>query len=173
MLVDLGYSVRRLLALLNFPDAPVTALVYCGAPTDPATPRLEQANLFATLTELNHFADPGVSFQSQYGPDGPRIHDAGPPYHSIYLTQLPQRGPEGLRDCIAGSGLVAVEVHISNVYQREEFRHHSYLSGVCKGVIVGLGWRGYLHALESLVADARAADERTQQESILAAKTEA
>ena len=79
----------------------------------------------------------------------------------------------GLRDCIAGSGLTAVEVHISNVYQREEFRHHSYLSGVCKGVIVGLGWWGYLHALESLVADARAAEERAQQESILAAKTEA
>src|SRR5438270_1820523 len=101
MLVDLGYTVRRLLAQLNFPDAPVTALVYCGAPNDPATPRLEQANLYATLTELNHFADPGVSFQCQYGPDGPRIHDAGPPFHSVYLTQVPQRGPEALRDCIA------------------------------------------------------------------------
>jgi len=53
------------------------------------------------------------------------------------------------------------------------FRHRSYLSGVCKGVIVGLGWRGYLHAVESLVADASVAQERAQQESILAAKTEA
>jgi 3-dehydroquinate dehydratase-2 len=58
----------------------------------------------------------------------------------------------GLRDAIAGSGLPMVEVHISNVHAREEFRHHSYLSGVAKGVIVGLGWRGYIYALEALVA---------------------
>jgi 3-dehydroquinate dehydratase-2 len=56
-----------------------------------------------------------------------------------------------LRDAIAGSGLVAVEVHISNVYAREEFRHTLVLSAVCKGVITGLGWRGYLYALDTLV----------------------
>ena len=58
----------------------------------------------------------------------------------------------GLRDCIAGSGLTTVEVHISNVYGREEFRHTSYLSAVCKGMITGLGWRGYLYALDAVVA---------------------
>ena len=47
--------------------------VYCGTPFDPATPALEQSNLYATLTELNHYHDPGVSFTAQYGPDGP--HD--------------------------------------------------------------------------------------------------
>ena len=56
-----------------------------------------------------------------------------------------------LRDAIAGSGLPAVEVHISNVYAREEFRHTLVLSAVCKGVITGLGWRGYLYALDTLV----------------------
>jgi 3-dehydroquinate dehydratase-2 len=56
-----------------------------------------------------------------------------------------------LRDAIAGSGLTAVEVHISNVYAREEFRHTLVLSAVCKGVITGLGWRGYLYALDTLV----------------------
>ncbi len=56
-----------------------------------------------------------------------------------------------LRDAIAGSGLTAVEVHISNVYAREEFRHTLVLSPVCKGVITGLGWRGYLYALDTLV----------------------
>jgi 3-dehydroquinate dehydratase-2 len=61
----------------------------------------------------------------------------------------------GLRDCIAGSGLTAVEVHISNVYAREEFRHRSYLSAVCKGMITGLGWRGYLYALDAVVAAAQ------------------
>jgi 3-dehydroquinate dehydratase-2 len=56
-----------------------------------------------------------------------------------------------LRDAIAGSGLTAVEVHISNVYAREEFRHTLVLSPVCKGVITGLGWRGYLYALDTLL----------------------
>ena len=58
-----------------------------------------------------------------------------------------------LRDAIAGSGLPAVEVHISNVYAREEFRHTLVLSAVCKGVITGLGWRGYLYALDTLLED--------------------
>ena len=66
----------------------------------------------------------------------------------------------GLRDCIAGSGLPAVEVHISNVHARETFRHHSYLSAVAKGVIVGLGWRGYIYALESLSSDSSTKEGR-------------
>jgi 3-dehydroquinate dehydratase-2 len=57
-----------------------------------------------------------------------------------------------LRDAIAGSGLATVEVHISNVHAREEFRHRSYISSIARGVIVGLGWRGYIYALEALVA---------------------
>jgi 3-dehydroquinate dehydratase-2 len=57
-----------------------------------------------------------------------------------------------LRDAIAGSSLPTVEVHISNVWARETFRHRSMISGVCKGVVSGLGWRGYLYALDSLVS---------------------
>lgn len=55
-----------------------------------------------------------------------------------------------LRDAIAGCGLRCVEVHISNVWKREEFRHHSLLSPVCHGTIVGLGAHGYELALEAL-----------------------
>lgn len=55
-----------------------------------------------------------------------------------------------LRDALVelndGNGFV--EVHISNVHAREEFRHHSYLSGIARGVIAGLGTHGYLAALE-------------------------
>lgn len=57
-----------------------------------------------------------------------------------------------IRDAISGSGLPTVEVHISNVHAREAFREHLVLSAVCRGVITGLGWRGYLYALQSLVA---------------------
>ena len=56
-----------------------------------------------------------------------------------------------IRDAIAGSELPAVEVHISNVHARERFRGRLVLSSVCKGVITGLGWRGYLYALDLLV----------------------
>jgi len=54
-----------------------------------------------------------------------------------------------IRDAIAGITSPVVEVHISNVHQREEFRHKSYLSEVCKGVIVGFGLKGYELAIKS------------------------
>lgn len=52
-----------------------------------------------------------------------------------------------LRDACAGLTAPLIEVHISNVHAREEFRHHSYISGVATGVIVGLGGAGYPLAL--------------------------
>lgn len=55
-----------------------------------------------------------------------------------------------LRDAIAASGLPFVEVHISNVYKRETFRHHSYTAPVSEGIISGLGFYGYLAALRFL-----------------------
>jgi 3-dehydroquinate dehydratase-2 len=55
-----------------------------------------------------------------------------------------------LRDACAELKAPLLEVHISNVHAREEFRHHSYLSAVATGVIVGLGVQGYLLALRYL-----------------------
>lgn len=55
-----------------------------------------------------------------------------------------------LRDAVAGSGARVVELHISNVHRREEFRQHSYLSPVAAGVLVGLGVAGYPLALRAL-----------------------
>jgi hypothetical protein len=104
LLVDLGYGLRRLLHLLNQPEADVTAFVLCGAPEDPATPKQEQANVYATLTELNHFADPAIPFAAQYGADGQRIVDQGPPYRCAYLVQLSHRSPTSLRDAVAHLG---------------------------------------------------------------------
>jgi 3-dehydroquinate dehydratase II len=60
-----------------------------------------------------------------------------------------------IRDAISGSNLPAVEVHISNVHARERFRERMVLSGVCKAVVTGFGWRGYLYALDLLVSAAK------------------
>jgi 3-dehydroquinate dehydratase-2 len=56
-----------------------------------------------------------------------------------------------LRDAVAACGVPAIEVHLSNVWQREEFRHESLLSPVCRGVIAGLGPHGYELALDALM----------------------
>lgn len=57
-----------------------------------------------------------------------------------------------LRDAVEATGLPLVEVHISNIHAREPFRHTSVIAPVALGQIAGLGWRGYLAALETLVA---------------------
>ena len=56
-----------------------------------------------------------------------------------------------LLDCIRSLRCPVVEVHISNVHQREEFRHHSMISSGCKGVICGFGLQGYELAIRGLL----------------------
>jgi 3-dehydroquinate dehydratase-2 len=56
-----------------------------------------------------------------------------------------------LRDAIAAIGIPVIEVHLSNVYAREEFRQVSLVSAVCRGKVSGLGWRSYTLALRASV----------------------
>lgn len=56
-----------------------------------------------------------------------------------------------IADAISGIKSPVLEVHISNVHARESFRHHSYLSAVCKGIIVGFGLKGYDLAIQSFL----------------------
>ncbi|HSK67595.1 MAG TPA: type II 3-dehydroquinate dehydratase [Anaerolineales bacterium] len=56
-----------------------------------------------------------------------------------------------LRDAIGAIGIPVIEVHLSNVYAREEFRHVSMISAVCRGKITGLGWRSYTLGLKALL----------------------
>ena len=56
-----------------------------------------------------------------------------------------------IRDAIAASGIITVEVHLSNIYSREEFRHKSLISPVAKGTVLGFGYKSYLLGLEALL----------------------
>jgi 3-dehydroquinate dehydratase-2 len=56
-----------------------------------------------------------------------------------------------IRDAIAASGILSVEVHLSNIYLREEFRQKSLISPVVKGTIMGFGYKSYILGLEALV----------------------
>jgi 3-dehydroquinate dehydratase II len=57
-----------------------------------------------------------------------------------------------LHDAIKGSGAILIEIHISNVHAREEFRHKSFVSPVAKGIIIGFGVDGYLMGLRAIAA---------------------
>ena len=65
-----------------------------------------------------------------------------------------------LRDALAGVAIPFIEVHLSNVHKREAFRHHSYLSDIAEGVIVGLGTIGYKLALQAAAAELNRGDKQ-------------
>jgi len=79
-----------------------------------------------------------------------KIHEIGFDYDGIILNAGAYTHTSvALRDAISGVETPVIEVHISNTHQREEFRHKSFISPVCKGVILGFGLDSYRLALAS------------------------
>ncbi|MFW6126132.1 MAG: type II 3-dehydroquinate dehydratase [Chloroflexota bacterium] len=60
-----------------------------------------------------------------------------------------------LREALVDSGLPVIEVHLSNIYAREDWRHKSVVAPIARGQVTGLGWRGYVAALEALATEGR------------------
>jgi len=82
-----------------------------------------------------------------------KLHEIGFSYDGIIINAGAYTHTSvAIADAIAGINTPVVEVHISNVYKREEFRHVSMLARNCKGVIAGFGLDSYRLALESLQA---------------------
>ena len=94
-----------------------------------------------------------TAFQSNHeGEIVEAIHQARTQYDAIIINPAAfTHTSVAIRDAVAGVDIPFVEVHLSNVHQREAFRHHSYFSDLAVGVVCGLGAYGYEAALRFLV----------------------
>ena len=101
--------------------------------------RAEALGIEVEFAQSNHEGELVDIIQAHRGWDG-LILTAGAYTHTSVA----------IPDAISGVQIPTVEVHLSNVFKREEFRHHSYISPVAWGCVVGFGWRGYLAALDLL-----------------------
>ena len=86
--------------------------------------------------------------------EGPRVR-RGESIGAVYNPGAHTHTSVALRDAIEGVELPVVEVHLSNVHAREEFRHHSFISPVARGIVIGFGARGYPMAIAALHGTAR------------------
>jgi 3-dehydroquinate dehydratase II len=100
----------------------------------------EQLKCQVTVQQSNHEGQMIDWIQAARGSDGLVINAAGYTHTSV-----------AIRDAIVASQVPTIEVHLSNVFARESFRHHSLISPVARGVICGFGVIGYYLALQALV----------------------
>ncbi len=112
MLLDVGHAIRHTLGTMKLDETMINAFVLTGAVDDPNSPPEELANVFATLTEMNHYADPDTLFQARYGgPEGSVLEGYGLPFDSTYLLPMAARNSEAFRDVTAHlAGYVASEL---------------------------------------------------------------
>jgi len=83
-----------------------------------------------------------------------KIHEVGFAFDGVVLNAGAYTHTSiAIADAIAAIKAPVIEVHISNVYKREDFRHHSMLAASCRGVIAGFGMNSYRLAVESLLED--------------------
>lgn len=102
----------------------------------------------------NKFSDVDLSyFQSNIeGEIIDKLHEVGFSYDGVILNAAAYTHTSvGIGDAVKAIETPVVEVHVSNVHAREEFRHHSYIAANAKGVIVGFGLKSYDLAIESFL----------------------
>ena len=101
--------------------------------------RAEALGIEIAFHQSNHEGELVDLIQLHRGWDGLILNPGGYTHTSVAIP-----------DAILAVGITTVEVHLSNIFKREEFRHHSYVSPTAWGCVMGFGFRGYLAALDLL-----------------------
>ncbi len=147
--------------MLNLTLQPLSILVLHGPNLNLLGQREPGIYGSLTLAEINRLLEAeAVKLQAQVfsvqsnheGVLVDTIHEAFGKYQGILINAGAYTHTSvALRDAIAGVNLPTVEVHLSNIYRREDFRHHSYIAPVAIGQISGFGAQSYLLGLQALV----------------------
>ncbi|MBW4625485.1 MAG: type II 3-dehydroquinate dehydratase [Brasilonema octagenarum HA4186-MV1] len=155
------HAVDKKLTVLDLTDRPISILVLHGPNLNLLGQRepgiygsLTLAEIDRSLEQEGEKLQAKIShLQSNYeGALVDAIHQAVGKHQGILINAGAYTHTSvALRDAIAGVNLPTVEVHLSNIYQREEFRHHSYIAPVAIGQISGFGAQSYLLGLQALV----------------------
>ena len=139
--------MNRRIEIINGPNLNLTGL---RQPEIYGTVTMEQ--MVAGLRERFPQAEIGYYQSNVEGEIINRLHEVGFSADGIVLNAGGYSHTSvAIHDAIAAITSPVIEVHISNIFAREEYRRHSLLSDVCKGVICGLGLEGYRFAVESLL----------------------
>jgi 3-dehydroquinate dehydratase-2 len=147
--------------MLDFIFSPLSVLVLHGPNLNLLGQREPGIYGSTTLLEINRLLETeAVKLQAklsfmQSNHEGmlvDAVHDALNQYQGILINAGAYTHTSvALRDAIAAVNLPTVEVHLSNIYRREDFRHHSYIAPVVLGQISGFGIQSYLLGLQALV----------------------
>ena len=135
--------------IINGPNLDLTGL---RQPEIYGTVTMEQ--MVAGLRERFPQVEIGYYQSNEEGEIINRLHEVGFSADGIVLNAGGYSHTSvAIHDAIAAITTPVIEVHISNIYAREEYRRHSLLSDVCRGVVCGLGLEGYRFAVESFLND--------------------
>ena len=141
--------MNRRIEIINGPNLNLTGL---RQPEIYGTVTMEQ--MVAGLRERFPQAEIGYYQSNVEGEIINRLHEVGFSADGIVLNAGGYSHTSvAIHDAIAAITSPVIEVHISNIYAREEYRRHSLLSDVCRGVVCGLGLEGYRFAVESFLND--------------------
>ena len=120
-----------------------------------------EPEVYGNVTFLDYFTDIKKKFADieleyfQSNIEGElidKLHEVGFDYDGIILNAAAYTHTSiGIGDAVKAIEAPVIEVHISNVYAREEFRHHSYVSPNAKGIVIGMGMKGYELAVQSFL----------------------
>ena len=139
--------MNRRIEIINGPNLNLTGL---RQPEIYGTVTMEQ--MVAGLRERFPQVEIGYYQSNVEGEIINRLHEVGFSADGIVLNAGGYSHTSvAIHDAIAAITTPVIEVHISNIFAREEYRRHSLLSDVCKGVICGLGLEGYRFAVEALL----------------------